>query len=81
MEFINKVLSKENMTQAFNQVTKNKGAAGLDNITVEEAQDYVNKHWKEIKVKILTKKFFHHQSREFIFQKITAMKDLLVYLQ
>ena len=58
MEFINKVLSKENMTQAFKQVTKNKGAAGLDNITVDEAQNYVNNHWEDIKGKILNKKYF-----------------------
>ena len=46
---IGKVISKENMTRAYNQVLKNKGAAGIDSKSVEDLLPYLKQHWDSIK--------------------------------
>ncbi len=46
---IAQVLSKENMTQAYNQVRKNKGAAGIDGKSVDDLPAYLREHWASIK--------------------------------
>ncbi len=35
MELLEKVLSRENLNRAYKQVYKNKGASGVDGVTVE----------------------------------------------
>ena len=35
-ELLNRMLSRENMNQAYQKVKANKGAAGIDEVTVEE---------------------------------------------
>jgi len=47
------VLEKENLQQAWKQVKANKGAPGVDNMTIEEFPEYVFKHWEEIKTALL----------------------------
>jgi RNA-directed DNA polymerase len=49
---IGRVISKENMTNAYNQVLKNKGAAGIDSKSVDDLLSYFNQHWKSIKHKV-----------------------------
>ena len=46
---IAQILSKENMTQAYNQVRKNKGAAGIDGKSVDDFSAYLGEHWPSIK--------------------------------
>ena len=46
MEFLKKVLSKENLNNAYKQVCKNKGASGADGVTVEELFLYIKEHCK-----------------------------------
>lgn len=46
---IGSVLSKENMTLAYNQVLRNKGAAGIDNRSVNDLLPYLKQHWDSIK--------------------------------
>lgn len=43
------VLSKGNMTLAYNLVLKNKGAAGIDNRSVDDLLAYLKQHWHSIK--------------------------------
>lgn len=40
------VLSRSNMLQAFNRVVSNKGAAGVDGMTVDELWSYCQQHWE-----------------------------------
>lgn len=47
------VLQKENLQQAWKQVKANKGAPGIDNMTIEEFPEYVFRHWEEIKTALL----------------------------
>jgi len=48
MELIEAILSKENLNEAYQQVFRNKGAAGVDGITVEELKDYLKAHGERI---------------------------------
>jgi len=47
------VVQKDNMLKAWKQVRANKGAPGIDNISVEEFPDYAYKHWEGIKALLL----------------------------
>ena len=44
MELLEKVLSKENLNNAYKQVYKNKGASGIDGVTVEKLFSYIREH-------------------------------------
>ena len=47
------VLDKENLILALKQVKRNKGAAGIDGMTVEALPEYLKHHWLEIKAQLL----------------------------
>ena len=57
MELLEKVLDDKNLFEAYKQVYKNKGASGVDGITVEELGHYMYKHKEEIKEQIRTRKY------------------------
>ena len=48
MKLMDEVLSKDNLNQAYLQVTRNKGASGIDNMTCEEVKDYLKVHGNEL---------------------------------
>ena len=47
------VVERENMWLALKQVERNRGAAGVDNMTVEELRAYLREHWPGIKEELL----------------------------
>jgi len=47
------VVAKENMVAALRRVKKNKGAPGIDRITVEELEEYLKNHWIRIREQLL----------------------------
>ena len=47
------VVARENMKRAYAQVIRNKGAAGIDEMTVEELKPYLHVHWERIKAELL----------------------------
>ena len=47
------VLSRENMTRALARVKENKGAAGVDGMTVEELVPYLKSEWPRIRKELL----------------------------
>ena len=51
---INTVLSRENLTRAYDQVLRNKGAAGIDNRSVDDLKCYLQQNWPSIKQQIET---------------------------
>ena len=57
MELMEKILSRENMLSALKAVKRNKGAAGIDKVTVDELDEYFIRKWTEIKTAILEKKY------------------------
>lgn len=50
---IEQMVETANMWKAYERIVGNKGAAGIDKMTVEELQPYLKKHWLDIKVKLL----------------------------
>lgn len=47
------VVRRENMKKALNRVCANKGAAGVDGMTVEELTPYLKEHWPGIREELL----------------------------
>ena len=46
------VLARDNLQRALKQVRQNKGAPGIDGMTVDELPDYLRHHWLEIRAKL-----------------------------
>ena len=57
MELLEKVLSKENLNNAYKQVYKNKGASGIDGVTIEELFAYIQGYKEEILWQIRNRKY------------------------
>lgn len=57
MELLEKVLSKENLNNAYKQVYKNKGTSGVDGVTTDELLVYIKKHKEEILWQIRNRKY------------------------
>jgi RNA-directed DNA polymerase len=47
------VVARETMLRAYQQVMSNRGAAGVDGMTVEQLKPYLQEHWAEIKGALL----------------------------
>jgi RNA-directed DNA polymerase len=47
------VLEKENLQKAWKQVKANKGAPGIDKVSIEEFPEYAFRHWEGIKAALL----------------------------
>ena len=57
MELIEWILQDKNLTTALNRVIANKGAPGIDNMTVEEVRDYFETNRTMIKTRIRQKEY------------------------
>ena len=57
MKLIDEVLSKDNFIQAYLQVTRNKGASGIDDMTCEEVKDYLKVHGNELISQIKSREY------------------------
>ena len=57
MELLEKVLNDNNLFEAYKQVYKNKGASGVDGVTVDELGKYMYLHKEEIKEQIRKRKY------------------------
>ena len=51
MELIEVITSKENLNRAYKKVVANKGASGVDGVTVEELGAYIRENKDKIKIK------------------------------
>ena len=49
---LGKVLSPENMAQAWKGVRANKGAAGVDGVSIEDFPEFIHQHWESIRSKL-----------------------------
>jgi RNA-directed DNA polymerase len=47
------VVERENMWAALKQVERNRGAAGVDRMTVEQLRTYLREHWSRMKEELL----------------------------
>lgn len=57
MELMDKILSQKNLQEAMKRVKSNKGASGIDKMSVEEIDEYFSKQIEEIKTSIWEKKY------------------------
>ena len=51
-QLLEEILSRDNMRLAYKKVKANKGARGIDGITIEEIDDYLKENWVNIRDKI-----------------------------
>ena len=56
-QLLEEILSRDNMMLAYKRVKANKGASGMDGITVEEIGEYVKAHWVEMREQIRKRKY------------------------
>jgi len=52
-QLLEAVVERKNMWLALKQVERNKGAAGVDKMTVEQLRAYLREHWQRIKEELL----------------------------
>lgn len=57
MRLMEKILSRENMMTAYRRVMANKGAPGVDKMTVAQLQPYLAAHWPRIKEELLNDQY------------------------
>ena len=57
MKLIEKILSKENLQIAIKKVKQNKGAPGIDKMTVHEFEDWFNQYQEDVISKIMNKQY------------------------
>lgn len=53
VQLLEKILERENLRRALRQVRRNKGAPGVDGMTVHKLGRHLRKHWPKIKAAIL----------------------------
>jgi len=56
-QLMEEILSRENMARAYKKVKANKGASGVDGISVDEVQKYLKEDWPSIKERIKKRKY------------------------
>ena len=56
-ELLEKILDKDNLNRAFKRVKANKGAPGIDGMTIEEALTYFRENQKEFVNRIYSGKY------------------------
>ena len=56
-EMLEAILSRENMLEALRKVKANKGASGIDGVTVDEIDQYFRENWVEIRDKIRRRRY------------------------
>ena len=56
-QLLEEILSRENMILAYKRVKANKGASGVDGVSVEEIDEYLKENWVEIREQIRKRKY------------------------
>lgn len=56
-EMMEQVVERENMRRAYERVKRNKGAAGIDGMTVEELLPYLQRNWARIKEELVSGRY------------------------
>ncbi|MDZ5474681.1 group II intron reverse transcriptase/maturase [Bacillus sp. 31A1R] len=57
MELLEQILSNQNMNEAYLRVYKNKGASGIDGVTVDELKQFLKENKDELRQRIRTRKY------------------------
>jgi RNA-directed DNA polymerase len=71
------VVERENLKQALAQVKRNKGAAGLDGMSVDDLSAYLKEHWPTIRDQLLDGTYKPQPVRRVEIPKVSGGKRLL----
>ncbi len=52
-QLMEEVCDRENLTRAWKRVRGNKGSPGVDEMTIDDAKDYLREHWPSIRSQLL----------------------------
>lgn len=77
VELIEWILDDKNFKEAIKAVRKNKGAPGIDRMTVDELYEYFRKHAEEIKTQIREKKYKLRPVRRVYIPKVNGKQRTL----
>jgi RNA-directed DNA polymerase len=53
MQLMEEVCERENLVRAWQRVRDNKGAPGVDGMTIDDAQSFLREHWPDIRSQLL----------------------------
>lgn len=56
-ELMEKIFSRNNMQEAYQQVVKNDGAPGIDGLTIDKLKAHCQQHWPRIREELLSGKY------------------------
>lgn len=76
-ELLEKILSRDNMNIAFKRVKANKGAGGIDDMTVDELLQYLKENGEQIKESIREGKYNPKAVRRVEIPKADGSKRIL----
>ena len=76
MELIEVILSKENLNRAYKKVVANKGASGVDGVTVEELGDYIRENREKIVTSLRNRTYIPKPVRRVYIPKDNGKKNL-----
>ncbi len=71
------VLEENNLRTAFAAVKRNKGVAGIDNKSIEETAEHLNRHWKQIGGKLQTGHYSPSPVKGILIPKASGGERLL----
>lgn len=74
MELFDVILSKENLNRAYKRVIANKGASGIDKVTVEELGKYIRENKEEIIKSLRNRTYFPKPVRRVYIPKSDGKK-------
>lgn len=72
VNLMEEVLESENLKRAYQRVVQNKGAAGVDKLTVDDLQPYLAANWKRIRNELLEGKYMPKEVRRVAIPKSTG---------
>jgi len=76
-QLLEDILERENMRQALKRVTSNKGAPGVDRMSVEQLVGYLRRHWPKIRQALLEGTYRPQPVRRVSIPKPNGGKRLL----
>ena len=72
LDLFERVLSRENMAMAWQQVKANKGAAGVDGMTIDDFPEFAREHWERIREELRTGRYRPQAVRRVLIPKASG---------